>query len=341
MTVSIVMDGITFNDTDFVGENGYGYNAKVQVNGTDYPRFIALFVAAMRDLSKPGNTTSSSSVSNGSGTKTFTVAADRPFTPGSFVIVAKTSSPTTTYMIGQVTAYSYPTLTISVGASDYIGSGTHTDWTIALSTKPNAGTPGADGVFSLTKVTRSSNTILGAADKGKCFIATSSFTQTFDACATLASGWAIIYKNDSSGYITFDHNSTETIGDRSTIQIGPGESVIIYCDGTKLHILASHQTVTIREGIIENPLAATYVHSYYMPRAGKIIATGGKTQAGTLTMTTKINGSSIGGSADSITTTYGETARTSSNSFSAGDKVDVDLSSVSGASGFQLQFTEK
>src|SRR5712691_9495158 len=58
-------------------------------------------------------------------------------------------------------------------------------------------------------VSRSSNTILGLSDFGKTFLATSTFTQTLTAAATLGDGWFCFYRNDGSGVITLDPNASE------------------------------------------------------------------------------------------------------------------------------------
>jgi hypothetical protein len=81
-------------------------------------------------------------------------------------------------------------------------------------------------------VARSSNTILALADCGKTFIATSSFTQTLTAAATLGDGWTVLYRNDGAGVITLDPNGSETIDGSTTITLAAGEACAIVCDGS-------------------------------------------------------------------------------------------------------------
>lgn len=81
-------------------------------------------------------------------------------------------------------------------------------------------------------VARASNTMLDASDVGKTFIATSTFTQTLDAAATLADGWHVWYRNDGAGIITIDPNASENIDGATTMQLFPGEAVRIACDGS-------------------------------------------------------------------------------------------------------------
>jgi hypothetical protein len=81
-------------------------------------------------------------------------------------------------------------------------------------------------------ISRSSNTILGLGDYGCTFIATSTFTQTLTAAATLGDGWHCFYRNDGSGVITIDPNSTETIDGGLVLTLNPGEGCRIVCNGS-------------------------------------------------------------------------------------------------------------
>lgn len=87
---------------------------------------------------EPG--TSATSVAVGTGSKAFVTQADKPFEAGRWLLIHRTSSPTT-YMHGQSTAYTSTSLTVNV--TNYAGSGTHSDWTITVS-----GTQGPDGDLS-------------------------------------------------------------------------------------------------------------------------------------------------------------------------------------------------
>ena len=148
MTTSITLDGVTFTDTGFAAR---GHLTPTTVNGASYPQWQALFVAGLRQISANIATTgavltdtSASSVSIGSGTKTFTVSSGKGFSTGMWVVVADAALPTTNYMAGTVTSYSGTTLVISVPANGYAGSGTITSWTIGVSGQP--GLQGAAGV---------------------------------------------------------------------------------------------------------------------------------------------------------------------------------------------------
>jgi len=81
-------------------------------------------------------------------------------------------------------------------------------------------------------VSRSSNTILAAGDHLKFFVATSSFTQTLTAAATLGDGWFCYYRVNAGVTITFDPNSTETIDGATTKAIVGPASFLVFCDGS-------------------------------------------------------------------------------------------------------------
>jgi hypothetical protein len=77
---------------------------------------------------EPG--TSATSVLVGEGSKSFTTQASKPFEAGRWLLIHRTSDPTT-YMHGQSTSYTDTALTVNITNSS--GSGTHSDWTITVS----------------------------------------------------------------------------------------------------------------------------------------------------------------------------------------------------------------
>lgn len=81
-------------------------------------------------------------------------------------------------------------------------------------------------------VARSSNTILGVGDHESAIIATSTFTQTLTAAATLGKGWWVDYRNDGAGMIALDPDGAELIDGAAIIALAPGQSCRILCDGT-------------------------------------------------------------------------------------------------------------
>ncbi len=110
-------------------------------------------------------------------------------------------------------------------------------------------------------VARSTNTILGVADFGKTFIATSTFTQTLTAAATLADGWYCGYRNDGSGVITIDPNAAETIDGQATITLQPGESCLIYCNGSAFKTIGRRRITDLTEDTAP-ALGSDYVETW-------------------------------------------------------------------------------
>lgn len=95
--------------------------------------------------------------------------------------------------------------------------------------------PGSGG---LSRSARTSNTALVASDSGKLIDITSgTFTQTFEACAALGSGWFVYLRNAGAGDITLDPNASETIDGLTSYVMYPGEVRIIQCDGTALRTI--------------------------------------------------------------------------------------------------------
>lgn len=76
--------------------------------------------------------TSTTSLTVGTGAKTLTVETAKSYQVGMYVIIARTSVPTT-WMHGVVTAYNAGSGSLSVTVDLVSGSGTITDWTITLS----------------------------------------------------------------------------------------------------------------------------------------------------------------------------------------------------------------
>ncbi|HYH68335.1 MAG TPA: hypothetical protein VD866_26820 [Urbifossiella sp.] len=81
-------------------------------------------------------------------------------------------------------------------------------------------------------LSRSSDTVLGVSDVGKSIAASSTFTQTLAAAATLGDGWFVDYVNTGSGVVTLDANGAETIDGLTTLPLHPREGCRIYCNGT-------------------------------------------------------------------------------------------------------------
>lgn len=106
-------------------------------------------------------------------------------------------------------------------------------------------------------VARSSNVILGVSDYGRVVSATSTFTQTLTAAATLGDGWWCGYVNTGTGVITIDPNSTETINGLTSIVMSPGDSCLIYCDGSNFISIGLGRSTVRRKTADESVTSST------------------------------------------------------------------------------------
>ena len=140
-----------------------------------------------------------------------------------------------------------------------------------------------------------------------------------------------MYKNNGTGIITLDPNGSETIDGQTTLILNPGESVIIECTGSAFVVLARYETVGYVTTSEPSPVNGDITIMPYAPFAGEVLQNGGKTSAGSLTTTPKINGAAITGGGTSITTSFSSTTRSSSNTFVRGDALTETISSVSSA----------
>jgi hypothetical protein len=81
-------------------------------------------------------------------------------------------------------------------------------------------------------VSRSSDTILTAADRGKAIVATDAFTQTFTAAATLGAGWWVFYFNAAVG-TTVTLDPVQTIDGAASMALLPGYSSFVFSTGSE------------------------------------------------------------------------------------------------------------
>ena len=184
--------------------------------------------AANGALATKGTSTTSLAVSAGS--KSITTQSGKQFTAGNFITISRTSAPTT-LMHGVVTAYSGTALTVEV--STISGSGTYTDWTIALSGAQGAQGPSGNGVMPYAAKT-SAYTVV-TTDRGSLIDCTSgTFVLSFQGCATLGADWSCYIRNSGTGVITLDPSGAETIDGAATYTLNPGSMAIVQCDGSVL-----------------------------------------------------------------------------------------------------------
>ncbi len=98
---------------------------------------------------------SSTSFSIGTGSKVFDIATPEKFTVGAYVLIVSSAAPTANQMHGQITALSDTQVTVNVTYT--LGSGTHTDWILSLSSP--RGPAGLDGGSSSSSTLAWSGTV--------------------------------------------------------------------------------------------------------------------------------------------------------------------------------------
>lgn len=131
MAFPVTLNGRTYTLTDFEGTN--------YVDGL--PDAFEDFVTHAGDIY---NSTSTTSNSIGTGSKTFTVEANKPYQAGTPLRIADAAAPSTNFLDTVVTSYSGTTLVVnSIG---YGGSGTKTSWTVNI-----GGAKTIDGTLGLSQ----------------------------------------------------------------------------------------------------------------------------------------------------------------------------------------------
>jgi len=115
-------------------------NNVVSTAGASAASAAASAASALTAVNAPGTSgTSTTSLTVGAGAQTFTTQTGKAWAVGQPVVVARTSAPATTYMYGIITAYNSGTGSMTVQVTQTLGSGTFTDWTIALTGPRTAG----------------------------------------------------------------------------------------------------------------------------------------------------------------------------------------------------------
>lgn len=229
MSFPFTINGNTYEEADVLG---LGYIEFFPNFGADIAAVAVQVAADAVTAASQGASllaTSTTSTLVGTGARTFTTQASKQYAAGMWVIVVRTSAPTT-WMLGQVTSYSGTSLAISVSAIN--GSGTYTDWSIGVS-----GPQGAAGsITNLLTSAKSGAYTAVAGDKGTVIRCTGTWTLALTSAGTLASGWWCWVVNDDTGVITIDPSSTQTINGSLTQTLYPGEQALLTCDGTLFYL---------------------------------------------------------------------------------------------------------
>lgn len=90
-----------------------------------------------------------------------------------------------------------------------------------------------------------------ASDRGKVIYYTGAggVTLALDPAATLTNGWYTVLRNDSSGTITVDPNSSETINGATTLAVNANTGIIIFCNGSLFYTVGLNENpITVSKG---------------------------------------------------------------------------------------------
>jgi hypothetical protein len=148
MSWSATLDGVQFTAQQF--EADYGFRQPVTVGGSTYPRFIGMFVAWGREADQrliaaqaaldlrvattattlTGTSTSTLTIS--AGAKTLTTQPTKAFAAGAVVTLYRQADPTV-WLLGTIASYDAATGALGINVNDVAGSGTASDWAIAVS----------------------------------------------------------------------------------------------------------------------------------------------------------------------------------------------------------------
>lgn len=114
--------------------------------------------SAASALTAPGtNATSTSSLAIGTGSKSLTLAqTGKSFVVGQWVSISSTTTPSSQWMLGAITAFTSGTGAMTVNVTSTAGSGTLTSWVIAAASPVI--TPTSSTIGTLTEVTGTSQT---------------------------------------------------------------------------------------------------------------------------------------------------------------------------------------
>jgi hypothetical protein len=135
-TNPILLDSEGFADI-YLGSGNYKIDVK-DANGVSLPGYPVDDVEGTVFLLDTITASSSTSIAMATGTKTFEIEANKAIPLNAWVLISYDGDPQNNYMIGQVTDYTGVNLEVDV--TQFVGSGTYNDWTIALS-----GPPGPQG----------------------------------------------------------------------------------------------------------------------------------------------------------------------------------------------------
>lgn len=195
------------------------------------------------------NATSVSSVSIGTGDKTFILAEQaRGYTAGSSVRISETADPSTNSMEGIVKSYNDGTDILIVTVSAVGGAGTISAWSIGLLAGGDASS--LDGytaaeLRSMDPDTKEDGDSITTADLTKFLSVAGTFSLPIAAAATLGPGGFFWINNTGTGDITTTPNGAETINGAASFVVAAGVITKFYTDGSNLFTVPANSKVVL------------------------------------------------------------------------------------------------
>ena len=187
--------------------------------------------AATAVLSPGTSATSTTSLLIGTGSKSLTIETGKAFALGQFVLISRTSAPNN-WMFGQITAFTSGTGALTVNAQATNGSGTFTDWTVALS-----GPSGSVGVVDIVSGTTGTLTVArggtGATTAAGARTALGS-TTVGDGLFTLANPSAVRFLRVNADNSVSARTAAELRGDIAAAASGANTDITSLARGTTL-----------------------------------------------------------------------------------------------------------
>lgn len=150
--------------------------------------------AATNAANVQGTSTSSVAVATAVGqSRSFTyVESSRAIAVGMHLVVAVTASPTTNWMLIQVSGWDSGTRVVTGTVITYAGIGTYAAWTLSLSgPRGAAGAAGADALVTMPSLALSGSVTLVLGNNGYVGDVAGGAVITLDTLSTLGDGWGI------------------------------------------------------------------------------------------------------------------------------------------------------
>lgn len=182
--------------------------------------------SAASAVNSPGTSaTSTSSLLVSNGTKSLTIQTGKAYVVGQPVMIARTSSPSDTWMAGNITFYNSGTGALVVEVTIKEGTGTFTDWTISL-TAP----VGISTIEERVQVI-STNTL---ADLFRFYVITANLTLTLPASPS-PGDWVSIQNSSSATTCVINRNGSNimSLAENMTIDALHVVITLVYADATR------------------------------------------------------------------------------------------------------------